>query len=82
MYGCKCVRVYRFIGVYVYCRFCELVNSLTEETWKGPDEAECDAETLEVHSHTHLFNLTQFSLICIAHLRMDFVNVIVKQIHS
>ncbi|XP_049335377.1 mitogen-activated protein kinase kinase kinase 5 isoform X1 [Astyanax mexicanus] len=28
-------------------RFCELVNSLTEETWRGPDEAECDSEALE-----------------------------------
>lgn len=28
-------------------RFCELVNSLTEESWKGPDETECDSETLE-----------------------------------
>ncbi|XP_026773607.3 mitogen-activated protein kinase kinase kinase 5 [Pangasianodon hypophthalmus] len=28
-------------------RFCELVNSLTEEAWKGPEEAECDSETLE-----------------------------------
>ncbi|KAI5614773.1 mitogen-activated protein kinase kinase kinase 5 [Silurus asotus] len=28
-------------------RFCELVNSLTEEAWKGPEEADCDSETLE-----------------------------------
>ncbi|XP_030637155.1 mitogen-activated protein kinase kinase kinase 5 [Chanos chanos] len=28
-------------------RFCDLVNSLTEEAWWGQDEAECDTEALE-----------------------------------
>uniref|UniRef100_A0AAR2L6E3 mitogen-activated protein kinase kinase kinase n=1 Tax=Pygocentrus nattereri TaxID=42514 RepID=A0AAR2L6E3_PYGNA len=28
-------------------RFCELVNSMTEEAWRGQDEAECDSEALE-----------------------------------
>lgn len=29
-------------------RFCEMVNSITEEAWKGPEEGDCDNETLEV----------------------------------
>ncbi|XP_041952171.1 mitogen-activated protein kinase kinase kinase 5 isoform X1 [Alosa sapidissima] len=28
-------------------RFCDLVNSLAEEAWRGPDEGDCDAEALE-----------------------------------
>ncbi|KAJ8008976.1 hypothetical protein DPEC_G00084010 [Dallia pectoralis] len=28
-------------------RFCDLVNSIAEETWKGPDDGECDSEALE-----------------------------------
>uniref|UniRef100_A0A3Q1J606 mitogen-activated protein kinase kinase kinase n=1 Tax=Anabas testudineus TaxID=64144 RepID=A0A3Q1J606_ANATE len=28
-------------------RFCDLVNSITEETWKGPEEGDCDGDTLE-----------------------------------
>ncbi|KAG7222640.1 hypothetical protein INR49_026249 [Caranx melampygus] len=28
-------------------RFCDLVNSITEETWKGPEEGDCDADALE-----------------------------------
>uniref|UniRef100_A0AAY4CTZ0 mitogen-activated protein kinase kinase kinase n=1 Tax=Denticeps clupeoides TaxID=299321 RepID=A0AAY4CTZ0_9TELE len=28
-------------------RFCNLVNSLTEEAWKNPEEGECDPEALE-----------------------------------
>ncbi|XP_061742244.1 mitogen-activated protein kinase kinase kinase 5 [Nerophis ophidion] len=28
-------------------RFCDLVNSITEEAWRGPDEGDCDADTLE-----------------------------------
>ncbi|XP_028997841.1 mitogen-activated protein kinase kinase kinase 5 [Betta splendens] len=28
-------------------RFCDLVNSITEETWKSPEEGDCDADTLE-----------------------------------
>ncbi|XP_026885345.2 mitogen-activated protein kinase kinase kinase 5 isoform X1 [Electrophorus electricus] len=28
-------------------RFCELMNSLTEEAWHGTDETECDSEALE-----------------------------------
>ncbi|KAL0967360.1 hypothetical protein UPYG_G00251250 [Umbra pygmaea] len=28
-------------------RFCDLVNSIAEETWKGPEEGECDTEALE-----------------------------------
>ncbi|KAI1897455.1 hypothetical protein AGOR_G00083460 [Albula goreensis] len=28
-------------------RFCDLVNSITEEAWKGPEEGECDTEALE-----------------------------------
>ncbi|KAJ8355975.1 hypothetical protein SKAU_G00187690 [Synaphobranchus kaupii] len=28
-------------------RFCELVNTITEEAWKGPEEGDCDAEALE-----------------------------------
>ncbi|XP_023808466.1 mitogen-activated protein kinase kinase kinase 5 [Oryzias latipes] len=32
----------------IHCkRFCDLVNSLTEEAWKGPEEGDCDADTLE-----------------------------------
>lgn len=29
-------------------RFCDLVNSITEEAWRGPEEGDCDSETLEV----------------------------------
>lgn len=33
----------------LFCgRFCDLVNSITEEAWKGPEEGDCDSETLEV----------------------------------
>uniref|UniRef100_A0A3B4YUM8 mitogen-activated protein kinase kinase kinase n=1 Tax=Seriola lalandi dorsalis TaxID=1841481 RepID=A0A3B4YUM8_SERLL len=28
-------------------RFCDLVNSITEETWKGPEEGDCDTDALE-----------------------------------
>uniref|UniRef100_A0A3P8RHA4 mitogen-activated protein kinase kinase kinase n=1 Tax=Astatotilapia calliptera TaxID=8154 RepID=A0A3P8RHA4_ASTCA len=28
-------------------RFCDLVNSITEEAWKCPEEGECDTDTLE-----------------------------------
>ncbi|KAM6992416.1 mitogen-activated protein kinase kinase kinase 5 isoform 2-T2 [Tautogolabrus adspersus] len=28
-------------------RFCDLVNSITEEAWKGPEEGDCDNDTLE-----------------------------------
>ncbi|XP_034435748.1 mitogen-activated protein kinase kinase kinase 5 isoform X1 [Hippoglossus hippoglossus] len=28
-------------------RFCDLVNSITEETWKGPEEGDCDNDALE-----------------------------------
>uniref|UniRef100_A0A3P8UYL7 mitogen-activated protein kinase kinase kinase n=1 Tax=Cynoglossus semilaevis TaxID=244447 RepID=A0A3P8UYL7_CYNSE len=28
-------------------RFCDLVNSITEESWKGPEEGECDSDALE-----------------------------------
>uniref|UniRef100_A0A4W5MUS1 mitogen-activated protein kinase kinase kinase n=1 Tax=Hucho hucho TaxID=62062 RepID=A0A4W5MUS1_9TELE len=28
-------------------RFCDLVNSIAEETWKGSEEGECDADALE-----------------------------------
>uniref|UniRef100_A0A673MUD2 mitogen-activated protein kinase kinase kinase n=1 Tax=Sinocyclocheilus rhinocerous TaxID=307959 RepID=A0A673MUD2_9TELE len=28
-------------------RFCDLVNTLTEEAWKGSDETECESEALE-----------------------------------
>ncbi|XP_061560250.1 mitogen-activated protein kinase kinase kinase 5 isoform X1 [Phycodurus eques] len=28
-------------------RFCELVNSITEEAWRGPDEGDCDTDSLE-----------------------------------
>ncbi|XP_053192764.1 mitogen-activated protein kinase kinase kinase 5 isoform X2 [Scomber japonicus] len=28
-------------------RFCDLVNSITEEAWKGPEEGDCDTEALE-----------------------------------
>uniref|UniRef100_H3BXD0 mitogen-activated protein kinase kinase kinase n=1 Tax=Tetraodon nigroviridis TaxID=99883 RepID=H3BXD0_TETNG len=32
----------------VHCRrFCDLVNSITEEAWRGPEEGDCDSETLE-----------------------------------
>ncbi|XP_075893755.1 mitogen-activated protein kinase kinase kinase 5 isoform X1 [Nelusetta ayraudi] len=32
----------------MHCRrFCDLVNSITEEAWKGPEEGECDADALE-----------------------------------
>uniref|UniRef100_A0A6Q2YB26 mitogen-activated protein kinase kinase kinase n=1 Tax=Esox lucius TaxID=8010 RepID=A0A6Q2YB26_ESOLU len=32
-------------------RFCDLVNSIAEETWKGPEEGECDSEALEYNEH-------------------------------
>lgn len=32
----------------VLCRFCDLVNTLTEEAWRGSDETECESEALEV----------------------------------
>ncbi|CAB1342873.1 unnamed protein product [Coregonus sp. 'balchen'] len=28
-------------------RFCDLVNSLAEEAWKGPEDGECDTDALE-----------------------------------
>ncbi|XP_034555697.1 mitogen-activated protein kinase kinase kinase 5 isoform X2 [Notolabrus celidotus] len=28
-------------------RFCDLVNSITEEAWRGPEEGDCDADALE-----------------------------------
>uniref|UniRef100_A0A8C4DDJ2 mitogen-activated protein kinase kinase kinase n=1 Tax=Dicentrarchus labrax TaxID=13489 RepID=A0A8C4DDJ2_DICLA len=28
-------------------RFCDLVNSITEEAWKGPEEGDCDTDALE-----------------------------------
>ncbi|KAF7662618.1 hypothetical protein LDENG_00229040 [Lucifuga dentata] len=28
-------------------RFCNLVNSITEEAWKGPEEGDCDTDALE-----------------------------------
>ncbi|XP_067428363.1 mitogen-activated protein kinase kinase kinase 5 isoform X1 [Thunnus thynnus] len=28
-------------------RFCDLVNSITEEAWKGPEEGDCDTDGLE-----------------------------------
>ncbi|CDQ64390.1 unnamed protein product [Oncorhynchus mykiss] len=28
-------------------RFCDLVNSIAEEAWKGPEEGECDIDALE-----------------------------------
>ncbi|XP_062323858.1 mitogen-activated protein kinase kinase kinase 5 isoform X1 [Osmerus eperlanus] len=28
-------------------RFCDLVNSLTEEAWRGPEEGDCDTDALE-----------------------------------
>ncbi|XP_056113653.1 mitogen-activated protein kinase kinase kinase 5 [Rhinichthys klamathensis goyatoka] len=32
----------------MHCKkFCDLVNALTEEAWKGSDEAECESEALE-----------------------------------
>lgn len=36
-------------------RFCDLVNSLTEEAWKGSEEGDCDSDSLEVtHSDWRL----------------------------
>lgn len=35
-------------------RFCDLVNSITEEAWKGPEEGDCDNETLEVELNCSL----------------------------
>lgn len=29
-------------------RFCDLVNSIAEEAWKGPEEGDCDSDALEV----------------------------------
>lgn len=34
--------------VFIFGRFCDLVNSITEEAWKGPEEGECDTDVLEV----------------------------------
>ncbi|KAJ0061031.1 hypothetical protein NL108_004745, partial [Boleophthalmus pectinirostris] len=28
-------------------RFCDLVNSITEEAWRGPEEGDCDGDALE-----------------------------------
>lgn len=48
------IRSFLFSKMWVYtspsfsCRFCDLVNSITEEAWKGPEEGECDADALEV----------------------------------
>lgn len=39
---------------FFFCRFCDLVNSITEETWKGPEEGECDADALEVRRPVQL----------------------------
>lgn len=43
-------------------RFCDLVNSITEEAWRGPEEGDCDNETLEVQ------------LFCSQMLRFDRMN--------
>lgn len=32
----------------MFCRFCDLVNALTEEAWKGSEDTECESEALEV----------------------------------
>ncbi|KAK7906812.1 hypothetical protein WMY93_015424 [Mugilogobius chulae] len=38
----------------MHCRrFCDLVNSITEEAWKGPEEGDCDGDALEVLSALH-----------------------------
>lgn len=34
--------------VCVLRRFCDLVNTLTEEAWKGSEDTECESEALEV----------------------------------
>lgn len=39
------------------CRFCDLVNSIAEETWKGSEEGECDADALEVREERGIFSL-------------------------
>ncbi|XP_068197922.1 mitogen-activated protein kinase kinase kinase 5 isoform X2 [Antennarius striatus] len=32
----------------IHCRrFCDLVNSITEEAWNGPEEGDCDTDALE-----------------------------------
>lgn len=38
-----------------FVRFCDLVNSITEEAWKGPEEGDCDAEALEVRAKSITF---------------------------
>lgn len=43
----ECVCVWIDVAVFSN-RFCDLVNSITEEAWKGPEEGDCDSETLEV----------------------------------
>lgn len=36
------------IRLFAFHRFCDLVNSITEEAWKGSEEGDCDSEGLEV----------------------------------
>lgn len=45
-------RVYEDDPALFFGRFCDLVNSITEEAWKGPEEGDCDNETLEVTPHS------------------------------
>lgn len=44
---------YKFgLSWHVIIRFCDLVNSITEEAWRGPDEGDCDTDALEVRYST------------------------------
>lgn len=45
-------------------RFCDLVNSITEEAWKSPEEGDCDNETLEVTSYSELFYIAMAMFVC------------------
>lgn len=46
------------------CRFCDLVNALTEEAWKGSEDAECESEALEVKYHPEIhLNLGFYSFL-------------------
>lgn len=47
----------------LFGRFCDLVNSITEEAWKGPEEGDCDADALEVSRLVTGFSLSSSKIL-------------------
>lgn len=57
---CTSVEVFGNDPAVFFDRFCDLVNSITEEAWKGPEEGDCDNESLEVTPYSGIFFLFVF----------------------